>query len=61
MCNQGDGWLHLDIRLSANEETLLHEEASDERPSGFILHTAHGGTDLGACASKVSPAGWDLE
>ena len=31
-----------------------------QRPSVFIMHTAHGGTDLGALACKVSPAGWDL-
>ena len=56
MCNQGDlcGWLHLDMKLSANEETL-HYEAVTRRSSGFIMHnvTAHGGTDLGARASKV--------
>ena len=51
MCNHARrrSWLHLDIILSANE-------TSDERPSGFILHTAHGGTDLGARASKASLA-----
>ena len=42
------------MKLSANEETVRHEDAD------FIMHTAQGGTDLGARASKVSPAGWDL-
>ena len=27
------------------------------RSSGFVMHTAHGETDLGPHASKVSPAG----
>ena len=42
------------MKLSANEETLCHDDVR-RRPSGFIMHTAQGGTDLGACASKVSP------
>ena len=45
------------MTLSANEETLRHENVR-QRPSGFIFatdrHTAHGGTDLGARASKAS-------
>ena len=62
MCNHAGrrGWLHLNMKLSANEETLRHDDVR-RRLSGFIMHTAQGGTDLGACASKVSPAaGWDL-
>ena len=47
------------MKLSAVEETLPHEDVR-QRPSGFIMHTAHGGTDLGARAGKVSPAGWNL-
>ena len=47
------------MKLSASEETLRQEDVR-RRPSGFIMHTAYGGTDLGARASKVSPAGWDL-
>ena len=47
------------MKLSANEETLRHEDVR-RRPSGFIMHTTHGETDLGARASKASPAVWDL-
>ena len=54
MCNQGD------VVGFANEEMLRHEETWDEHPSGFILHTVNGRTDLGAHASKALPAGWDL-
>ena len=57
MCNQGDAvgtiWILINFnKLSAKEETLRHEETSGKSTSGFILHTAHGGTDLGARASK---------
>ena len=44
------------MKLSASEETLHHEDIR-QHPSGIIMHMAHGGTDLGARASKVSPAG----
>ena len=47
------GWLHLDSELSDNGETLRHEDVR-RRPSGFIMRTAHGGTDSGARASKAS-------
>ena len=53
------GWLHLNMKLSASEETLCHENGR-WCSLGFIMHSAHGRTDLGAPASKVSPAGWDL-
>ena len=39
---------------------LRHAERWDERPSGFILYTVRGGRELGAGASKASPANWDL-
>ena len=47
------------MKRLANEKTLRHGDVR-RRSSGFIMHTVHGGTDLGARASKVSPAGWDL-
>ena len=36
---------------------LRHEQTGDEGPLVFILHTARGGTDLGARASKAALAG----
>ena len=47
------------MKMLANEETLRHKDIR-RRPSGLLMHTAHGGTHLGARASKVSPAGRDL-
>ena len=40
--------------------SLGHEKMSDERPLGFILHRAHGGTEMSAPASEASPASWGL-
>ena len=52
MCKQGDAvGSHLNMKLSANEETLRHDDVR-RRPSGFIMHMAQGGTDLGACAAR---------
>ena len=51
MCNQGDAagstwiWNFQPLRRRYVTRT------SDDVPSGFIMHTAQGGTDLGACAS----------
>ena len=56
MCNQGDAVLSTWI---LNFQPMKRRYVTrDVRPclSGFITHTVHGGTDLGAHASKASPA-----
>ena len=58
MCSQGDevGFTWIFVKFSTSEEMLLYEDVR-HLSSRFIMHTVHGGTDLGARARKVTPAG----